>query len=122
MALKLTINGKAREVEVAPETPLLWVLRDALGLKGTKYGCGVGMCGICTVLADDEPLRSCVVSASASAGRSIITIEGLAETRFKALQDAWIAEQAPQCGYCHGAASCSPPRRSLRAIRSRATS
>jgi isoquinoline 1-oxidoreductase beta subunit len=100
MAFKLTINGAVRELEIAPETPLLWALRDALGLKGTKYGCGVGICGICTVLADGEAVRSCVVAASAVAGKSIVTVEGLSATPFRALQDAWIAEQVPQCGYC----------------------
>jgi isoquinoline 1-oxidoreductase beta subunit len=100
MPFELTVNGALHKLEIAPDTPLLWVLRDALGLKGTKYGCGVGICGICTVLADGEAVRSCAVAASALAGKSLLTVEGLAETRFRMLQDAWIAEQVPQCGYC----------------------
>jgi isoquinoline 1-oxidoreductase beta subunit len=100
MGLALTINGVSHEVDIPHETPLLWALRDALGLKGTKYGCGVGKCGICTVLVDGEAARACVVAASAVAGKSIVTVEGLAQTRFAVLQEAWIAEQVPQCGYC----------------------
>jgi isoquinoline 1-oxidoreductase beta subunit len=100
MSLKLTVNGSLRQLDVAPETPLLWTLRDSLGLKGTKYGCGIGRCGICTVLADGEAVRACVVATGAVAGKSIVTVEGIAQTRFRALQEAWIAEQVPQCGYC----------------------
>jgi isoquinoline 1-oxidoreductase beta subunit len=100
MPVKLTVNGSLRELDVAPETPLLWTLRDSLGLKGTKYGCGVGRCGICTVLADGEAVRACVIANGAVAGKSVITVEGLGQTRFRVLQDAWIAEQVPQCGYC----------------------
>ncbi len=97
--LSMIIDGKARELDVAPDTPLLWVLRDALGLTGTKYGCGVGICGICTVLADDEPLRSCVVPVSDVGDRDITTIEGLARAGHPVLS-AWIEAQVPQCGYC----------------------
>lgn len=93
------INGKTHQVDVADEVPLLWLLRDSLGLKGTKYGCGVGICGICTVLADGSPIRSCVVPASEAAGRDILTIEGMAETGHRLLT-AWLREQVPQCGYC----------------------
>jgi isoquinoline 1-oxidoreductase beta subunit len=100
MVLRFTVDGAVREAEIAPGTPLLWALRDALGLKGTKYGCGVGVCGICTVLVNGEAVRSCTTEAAAFAGKSIVTVEGFAATRFAALQDAWIAEQVPQCGYC----------------------
>jgi len=98
--VRLTVNGALRELEVPAATPLLWVLRDTLGLKGTKYGCGVGICGSCTVLVDGEAMRACMAAASSVAGKSIVTVEGLGETRFRALQEAWIAEQVPQCGYC----------------------
>ena len=97
--LRTIINGAAHELDIVGETPLLWVLRDTLGFKGTKYGCGVGICGICTVLVDGEPLRSCVVPVSEVAGRDITTIEGLAERGHPVLS-AWIREQVPQCGYC----------------------
>jgi isoquinoline 1-oxidoreductase beta subunit len=100
--LGITINGVARELDVANDMPLLWVLRDTLGLKGTKYGCGVGGCGICTVLADGEPLRSCVVSTGDIGGRDIVTIEGLAQQGHSLLA-AWVQEQVPQCGYCQPA-------------------
>ncbi len=96
---RISINGVARELAVGGDTPLLWVLRDTLGLKGTKYGCGVGICGSCTVLADGQPLRSCVVPVGDLDGRAIVTIEGLAE-RGHPLLAAWIQEQVPQCGYC----------------------
>jgi isoquinoline 1-oxidoreductase beta subunit len=98
--ISLKVNGKAFAVAAEPDTPLLWLLRDTLGLKGTKYGCGVGICGICTVLADGRPLRSCVVPAAALAGCTITTIEGLAETADQPLLQAWLDEQVPQCGYC----------------------
>ena len=97
--LRLFINGKPCELDVPGDAPLLWVLRDALKLKGTKYGCGVGICGICTVLADGELLRSCVVPVSDLADREITTIEGLAEHGHPVLS-SWIQEQVPQCGYC----------------------
>jgi isoquinoline 1-oxidoreductase beta subunit len=97
--LRTIINGAAHELDVLPDMPLLWVLRDTLGLKGTKFGCGVGICGICTVLADGEPLRCCVVPVGEVSGRDITTIEGLAERGHPVLS-AWIREQVPQCGYC----------------------
>ena len=99
MALQLQINGETRSVDTPPETPLLWVLRDHLGLKGTKFGCGVGVCGICTVLADGEALHACMAPAGELRGRHITTIEGLAAMGHPVLS-AWIAEQVPQCGYC----------------------
>jgi isoquinoline 1-oxidoreductase alpha subunit len=94
--MKLTVNGRITDVEVDPGTPLLWVLRDDLGLTGTKYGCGIAMCGACTVHVGGEPVRSCVTPISAVAGKAVTTIEGLDHP----LQKAWIAEQVPQCGYC----------------------
>ena len=96
----LTVNGKHAAVTVAPDTPLLWVLRDTLGLTGTKFGCGVGLCGTCTVLVDGEAARTCVLPLSAAAGRRITTIEGLSRDRSHPVQRAWIAEDVPQCGYC----------------------
>ncbi|HKJ09675.1 MAG TPA: molybdopterin cofactor-binding domain-containing protein, partial [Gammaproteobacteria bacterium] len=99
---RLIINGEPREIDVAPDTPLLWALRDSLGLKGTKYGCGVGVCGSCTVLCDGEPLRSCVVPVRDLAERHITTIEGLAAHGHPVLS-AWIDRQVPQCGYCQPA-------------------
>ncbi len=97
---KLTINGKTHEVDVEGDTPLLWVIRDEVNLTGTKFGCGVGACGACTVLLDGEPTRSCVMPISAVAGRSITTIEGLSTDKSHPVQKAWIAESVPQCGYC----------------------
>lgn len=97
--IQLTVNNQPLTVTADPETPLLWVLRDALGLKGTKYGCGVGICGICTVLIDQEANHACMVPVSKAADRTITTIEGLAEQGHPLLH-AWIAEQVPQCGYC----------------------
>jgi isoquinoline 1-oxidoreductase beta subunit len=96
----LNINGEDREVSRPPETPLLWALRDNLGLKGTKYGCGIGVCGICTVHADGEPVRACVTTLAEVAGRRLVTIEGLATEPRNRVIEAWIAEQASQCGYC----------------------
>ena len=96
----LTVNGKHAAVTVAPDTPLLWVLRDTLGLTGTKFGCGVGLCGTCTVLVDGEAARTCVLPLSAAAGRRITTIEGLSRDRSHPVRRAWIAEDVPQCGYC----------------------
>jgi isoquinoline 1-oxidoreductase subunit alpha len=96
----LQVNGKEYKVDVSPETPLLWVLRDTLGLTGTKYGCGMSLCGACTVLVDGEAVRSCVTPASAVVGIEIVTIEGLSTDRNHPLQKAWIAEDVPQCGYC----------------------
>ena len=97
---KLTVNGVERRFEVEADTPLLWVIRDALGLTGTKFGCGVGACGACTVLVGDSAVRSCSVLAADLDGASVTTIEGLSPDRSHPLQVAWIAEQAPQCGYC----------------------
>lgn len=97
--IALKVNGTVYRVPAEPDVPLLWVLRDALGLKGTKYGCGVGICGICTVLVDGQPAHACMLAASDVENRKIVTIEGLAQARHPLL-DAWIAEQVPQCGYC----------------------
>jgi len=96
----LRINGKDVTVDVAPDTPLLWVLRDALGMTGTKFGCGIGQCGSCTVHVDGEAVRSCLEAVSGLAGKSITTIEGLTDDGSHPVQKAWIAEQVPQCGYC----------------------
>jgi aerobic-type carbon monoxide dehydrogenase small subunit (CoxS/CutS family) len=98
--IQFNVNGKSQRVEVEPETPLLWVLRDALGLTGTKYGCGISQCGACTVHLDGEPVRSCSVPVSAAAGKRVTTIEGLSPDSSHPLQKAWVAEQVPQCGYC----------------------
>src|ERR1700730_12263898 len=100
MTYSWTINGLQKSVAVAGDTPLLWVLRDDLGLTGTKFGCGAGLCGACTVHIDGRPVRSCVVPIRAVARASITTIEGLSVDRSHPLQRAWIAEQVPQCGYC----------------------
>ena len=100
MAMKLRVNGRVHEVSMPPETPLLWALRDGLGLTGTKYGCGIGQCGACTVLVDDEPVKSCITPLSAVGARGVLTIEGLAPDRSHPVQRAWIAEEVPQCGYC----------------------
>src|SRR3974390_1019422 len=96
----LRVNGTEPKIEVAPDTPLLSVLRDTLELTGTKYGCGAGLCGACTVHLDGEATRSCITPVSAVAGRAVTTIEGLSQTRVHPLQQAWIAEDVPQCGYC----------------------
>jgi len=98
--VKLTVNGSERVVPLDPEIPLLWVLRDGLGLTGTKFGCGMGLCGACTVHLDGEPVRSCVTTLGAAAGHRVITIEGLAPDHRHPVQRVWIAEQVPQCGYC----------------------
>jgi aerobic-type carbon monoxide dehydrogenase small subunit (CoxS/CutS family) len=98
--LTLLVNGKPHAVEVAPETPLLWVLRDTLGLTGTKFGCGQALCGACTVLVDGEAVRSCQLAAREAAGRRVTTIEGLSPDGDHPLQRAWIAGEVPQCGYC----------------------
>lgn len=100
MPISLTVNGAPRSVDADPEMPLLWVLRDLLGLTGTKYGCGIAECGACTVHVDGEATRSCATSLGEVAGKSVTTIEGLAADRGHPLQRAWIAEQVPQCGYC----------------------
>ena len=98
--IKLTVNGKTHDLDVEDDTPLLWVIRDEVGLTGTKFGCGVGACGACTVLLEGEPTRSCVLPMSAVAGKSITTIEGLSADKSHPVQKAWIAESVPQCGYC----------------------
>lgn len=98
--ISLTVNGKAHKVDVAPDTPLLWVLRDTLGLTGTKYGCGLALCGACTVHVNGEPVRSCTTQISQVAGKKVTTIEGLSRDSSHPVQKAWIAEEVPQCGYC----------------------
>ena len=99
--ITLNVNGVARKLDVEPEMPLLWVLRDVLDLKGTKFGCGIAACGACTVHVDGEPVRSCSFPVSAAAGKRVVTIEGLAPRgRLNAVQQAWIELQVPQCGYC----------------------
>lgn len=98
--MKLSVNGAMHEVAVEGDTPLLWVLRDTLGLTGTKFGCGVAACGACTVLVDGQAQRSCSLPVSAVGAAAVITIEGLSPDRSHRLQRAWIAEQVPQCGYC----------------------
>jgi isoquinoline 1-oxidoreductase alpha subunit len=98
--IKLAVNGREYIVDVAAETPLLWVLRERLGLTGTKYGCGIAQCGACTVLADGAAIRSCVTPVSSVVGKEITTIEGLSADRSHPLQNAWIDEDVPQCGYC----------------------
>ena len=98
--ISLTLNGEPRALDLDPEMPLLWVLRDHLGLTGTKYGCGIARCGACIVHLDGEPVNACVTPLSAAAGRKVTTIEGLSEDGRHPLQLAWIAEDVPQCGYC----------------------
>jgi isoquinoline 1-oxidoreductase alpha subunit len=99
--ISLNINGKAVSLDVEPDTPLLWALRDFAGLTGTKYGCGMALCGACTVHVDGQPTRSCTTAVSAVVGKRITTIEAIGATRVgKAVQDAWIAENVAQCGYC----------------------
>ena len=98
--VELMVNGKTHSVDVNPEMPLLWVLRDVIGLTGTKYGCGMALCGTCTVHLDGEAVRSCVLPASAAVGKKVLTIEGLSSNGDHPVQKAWVAEQVPQCGYC----------------------
>jgi len=99
--ISLNVNGKTMALDVEPDTPLLWALRDFAGLTGTKYGCGRALCGACTVHIDGRPTRSCVTPVSATVGRKVTTIEAIGATRAgKAVQDAWVAENVPQCGYC----------------------
>jgi len=98
--LRLTVNGQSRTVEVDEDTPLLWILRDSLGLTGTKFGCGIGVCGACTVLENGEALRSCQITASDAANRSFITIEGLSHDANHPCQRAWLEEDVAQCGFC----------------------
>jgi aerobic-type carbon monoxide dehydrogenase small subunit (CoxS/CutS family) len=100
MAINFTLNGQPQSVDVPPEMPLLWVVRDVIGLTGTKYGCGMAQCGACTVHLEGDAVRSCSTPMSAVAGKSVTTIEGLSADGSHPLQKAWVAEQVPQCGYC----------------------
>ena len=98
--LSINVNGKQHSVDAEPDTPLLWILRDNLSLTGTKYSCGVGQCGACTVHLDGEPIRSCLTPVSAAVGKKVTTIEGLSSDASHPVQKAWVAEEVPQCGYC----------------------
>jgi aerobic-type carbon monoxide dehydrogenase small subunit (CoxS/CutS family) len=98
--ISLTVNGKQYDVDVSPDTPLLWVIRDAIGLTGTKFGCGLQQCGACTVHVDGAAVRSCGLRVSNVGNKKVTTIEGLSASSNHSLQLAWIAEQTPQCGYC----------------------
>jgi aerobic-type carbon monoxide dehydrogenase small subunit (CoxS/CutS family) len=98
--ISITVNGKAHQLDIEPETPLLWVIRDELGLTGTKFGCGISMCGACTVHVNGEAVRSCGLPVGDVAGKSITTIEGLSSDSKHPVQQAWLAEDVPQCGYC----------------------
>ena len=98
--ITLTVNGRRHELDVEPETPLLWVIRDEIGLTGTKYGCGIAQCGACTVHLDGQAVRSCSVRVGDVGTQKITTIEGLSDERKHPVQQAWIAEDVPQCGYC----------------------
>ena len=100
MTIKFKVNGEAVSLDVPSDTPLLWAVRDELDLKGTKFGCGIGMCGACTVHVDGVAQRSCVTTIAAVSGKNITTIEGLSATGDHPLQQAWVAAQTPQCGYC----------------------
>ena len=101
--MKLNVNGKNHSLDVEPEMPLLWALRDELDIKGPKFGCGIAQCGSCTVLLNGEPVRSCTYPVSGASGQKVVTIEGLADKgRLHAVQQAWIDHQVPQCGYCQG--------------------
>jgi isoquinoline 1-oxidoreductase alpha subunit len=101
MAMQLTINGQSHQVEIEPDTPLLWVLRDTLGLTGTKYGCGLAQCGACTVLIDGQATRACVTPIESVAGTEIVTIEAITEdAEGRRVVEAWVDHQVPQCGYC----------------------
>ncbi|HSJ79100.1 MAG TPA: (2Fe-2S)-binding protein [Erythrobacter sp.] len=100
MAITLSINGKSETIDAAPGTPLLWVLRDHLGMTGTKFGCGVAQCGACTVHVDGEPTRACITPHDALEGAAITTIEGVEGSAADAIRKAWIANDVPQCGYC----------------------
>jgi len=100
MAFNLTINQKTVSVDASPDTPLLWVLRDELHLKGTKYGCGAGLCGACTVLMGGQAIRSCLTPVSAAVGKTVVTIEGLSPDGSHPVQKAWQTVDVPQCGYC----------------------
>jgi len=98
--IKLSVNGRNYDVDVEPEMPLLWVLRDHLDLTGTKYGCGISLCGACTVHLDGRPVRACAVTAAAAEGKRIVTIEGISASGMHRVQQAWIEHEVPQCGYC----------------------
>ena len=98
--LTLRVNGRNRNVDVDPNMPLLWAIRDVIGLTGTKYGCGIAECGACTVHLNGEAIRSCITPVSAVVGREVTTVEGLSEDGGHSVQKAWIAEEVPQCGYC----------------------
>ncbi|MEM6348143.1 MAG: (2Fe-2S)-binding protein [Bacteroidota bacterium] len=100
--ISLQINGETYEVDVAPATPLLWVIREQIGLTGTKFGCGMAQCGACTIHLEGQPIRSCVTPLAAAKGKAITTIEGIKDEQglLHAVQEAWIEEQVPQCGYC----------------------
>jgi aerobic-type carbon monoxide dehydrogenase small subunit (CoxS/CutS family) len=99
--ISLDVNGKKYDIEVSPDEPLLWVIREHLGFTGTKYACGISMCGACTVHVNGEAVRSCITPVSSVVGKKIVTIEGIGMTKVgKAIQDAWIADDVPQCGYC----------------------
>ena len=100
MAIDLTVNGVRHSVDVAPDTPLLWVIRDQLGLTGTKFGCGIAQCGACTVHINDQAVRSCSIPVSAAAGKAVTTIEGLSQDGRHPVQLAWMELDVPQCGYC----------------------
>lgn len=118
-----TLNGKLRDVDVAPDMPLLWVIRETLQLTGTKYGCGAGLCGTCTVHLDGKPVRSCVTEFREAVGKDVTTIEALSPDNSHPLQKAWLLEQVPQCGYCQSgqimqaaallAANPSPTRKQI---------
>ena len=98
--INITVNGKAHQLDIEPETPLLWVIRDEIGLTGTKFGCGIAQCGACTVHVDGEAVRSCSMQVSDAAGKEVTTIEGLSPETKHPVQQAWLAEDVPQCGYC----------------------
>ena len=99
-AVKFTLNGKSQTVDVVPQMPLLWVLRDSLGMTGTKFGCGMALCGACTVHINGQPTRSCTTQVSTVAGKTVTTIEGLSSDNSHPVQKAWIEADVPQCGYC----------------------
>ena len=99
--ISITVNGQAHELDIEPETPLLWVIRDTIGMTGTKYGCGIAQCGACTVHLDGQAVRSCSLQVADAAGKNITTIEGLADNgKLHKVQQAWIDNDVPQCGYC----------------------
>ena len=100
MSFTLNVNGENHQIDVEAETPLLWVIRDVVGLTGTKYGCGIAECGACTVHVDGQPVKSCNVSAASVAGREVTTIEGLSPDNSHPVQQAWVEHTVPQCGYC----------------------